>query len=65
MCKTCEVVAKLDKPEAECLVDLKCPECCVRHIMKTIEHLGTWGGDGHGERIKDRLLERLLGHTEG
>jgi hypothetical protein len=62
MCKTCEIAVQLSaNPEAACLVDLTCAQCCVRHILRTIEALGESVDDKfHAERIKDLLVERLI-----
>lgn len=57
MCKTCEIA---ENPNYEVVVDVKCAECCTRHIMRTIKELGTWGAEGHEGRIKDLLLEKLI-----
>jgi hypothetical protein len=60
-CPTCHAAAQLSaNPASECLVDLTCAQCCVRHIMKTIETFGAYGGKDHAERIKDLLVERLI-----
>jgi hypothetical protein len=61
-CPTCHAAAQLSAdPESVCLVDLTCAQCCVRHILRTIEALGESVDDKfHAERIKDLLLEHLI-----
>lgn len=60
-CPTCSIAAELSaNPESANLVDLKCAQCCVRHILRTIETFGTYGDKHHVERIKDLLVEHLV-----
>lgn len=64
-CPTCRAAAQLsDNAASTCLVDVKCPQCCVRHLMQTIGHLGSWGDAGHERRIRQLLAERLAEDKE-
>jgi hypothetical protein len=59
-CEACRISALRDTKHAH---DYKCVDCCVRHVLRTIEGLGKFGANGHSERIKDRLAERLIGEA--
>ena len=59
-CITCQIAAGSATNSA---VDLSCVDCAVRHVMRTIEGIGKFGGDGHADRIKDRLVEKLIGEV--
>ena len=61
-CKTCITAAD---PQYQRCIDLKCPACCVRHIMLEIEVFGKYGDESHEGRIKDALFEELLKWREG
>jgi hypothetical protein len=56
-CETCRISASQGTRGA---MDAKCPECCVRHIMRLIKSLGEFGDDQHEGRIKDALFDELL-----
>lgn len=43
--------------------DFSCEVCCVRNIMQLIESMGSFGDEGHRERIKDLLVEKLIGEA--
>lgn len=58
-CPTC-ITAENNKGRA---ADFTCPVCCVRNLMQMIEMMGRFGGPGHAERIKDLLVEKLIGEA--
>lgn len=55
-CRTCQIARGEATSRA---VDMSCEDCCVRHLLRMIETMGAFGGEGHAERIKDRLFEAL------
>lgn len=55
-CHTCQVFGADPKASA---ADLKCADCCARHVLRTIEGLGKFGPKGHAERIRDAVFAEL------
>jgi len=55
-CKTCLMAADAITSRA---VDMRCVDCCVRHLLQTIDSLDRFGKPGHKERIEDKLFVAL------
>ena len=53
----CEACRLAQDPQYAGACDMKCVECCCRHINRSIGVLGEFGDAEHTKRIKDRLFE--------
>jgi len=55
-CKVCQMAADSITSRA---LDMRCVDCCVRHLLQTIDSLERFGRPGHKERIEDKLFVAL------